>query len=77
MQDDLRRTALRAARSYLRRQGIDPMTVSPKSALAALDDLMKIDGALDAAIWYMNSTDDKAETKRFKREWNAWRKNAR
>lgn len=74
MQEDLRNTALGAARSYLRRAGIDPMSVGPDSAFAALDDLMRLDGGLDAAIWWMNAVSDDDEIKRFKREWKRWQK---
>ena len=63
----LRETALRAARSYLREQGIDPAQVDAEAALAALDDLYRIDQATLASLWYGQTSDN--QIRLFRREW--------
>jgi len=67
-----REIATSAARAYLRRQGIDPMTTGPESGLAALGDLLRLDESTIAAQWYINATEN--QFKLFEQEWRAWRK---
>ena len=67
-----REIATSAARAYLRRQGIDPMTTGPESGLAALDDLLRLDEDTIAAQWYKDASEN--QFKLFKRGWRAWRK---
>lgn len=74
-QAELREIALGAARSYLRRMGIDPATIEPDKALAALDDLYRIDQEVLASIWYGSASDN--QIKLFKREFSKWKERQR
>lgn len=65
-----RKIALGAARSYLRKQGIEPRTASANDAFAALDDLARLDGNLIASRWYVAMS--KNQEKLFRREWANW-----
>jgi len=64
---ELREIAIRAARSYLRAQGTDPAQVNVDAALAALDDLYRIDQAMLASLWYGQASDN--QMREFRREW--------
>jgi len=68
---ELRKISLGAARSYLRDQGIDPAGVSADDALAALDDICRMDGALCVYVWYVQ-LDSTNQTQLFRREWRKW-----
>lgn len=72
----MRDVALGAARSYLRAQGIDPVDASADAALAALDDVSRIDGALVAARWHFEC-DSENQTLLFRREWRRWQRESR
>jgi hypothetical protein len=63
-----RQIALGAARSYLRRQGIEPLRASVDDAFAALDDLARRDGDLVASCWYTAMS--KNQERLFVRDWN-------
>ena len=67
---ELRKIALRAARSYLRAQGADPARVDAQAAMAALDDLYRIDRATLASIWYGQASDN--QVREFRLDWQAW-----
>ena len=67
-----REIAISAARSYLREQGIDPLTCDSLDALEALDDLERLDGETIAAQWYRDATPN--QIKLFEREWRKWRR---
>ena len=64
---ELRKIALGAARSYLRAQGTDPAQVDAQAAMAALDDLYRIDQATLASLWYGQASDNQIQL--FRREW--------
>jgi hypothetical protein len=67
-----RQIALGAARSYLRRQGIDPVTVSASAAFAALDDLERIAGDTMSSRWYASM--NRNQERLFKSEWRKWKR---
>lgn len=66
-QAELRHIAIRAARSYLRMQGVDPAAADDQAALAALDDLFRLDATLISSIWYDRASED--QIKKFRKEW--------
>jgi hypothetical protein len=63
----LRQIALGAVRSELRRQGVDPQTVSAESAYAVVDNLYRTDPQLLVSIWYDKAS--QAERNWFIKEW--------
>jgi len=65
-----RRIAAGAARSQLRRWGIDPKTVDAASALRVLDDIYRVDPELIASLWYGEASDN--QIRLFKKEWIKW-----
>ena len=67
-----REIAISTARSYLREQGIDPLTCESEDALIALDDLSRIESDKVGCQWYLSASDN--QIKLFRREWRAWRK---
>ena len=63
--NNMRYTAIRAARSYLREQGVASPTV--KDAHKALDDLNRIQPDTDAAAWWRQA--NKSQLAKFRTEW--------
>ena len=63
----MRRVAQGAARSQMRRQGIDPKQASAEDALRVLDDIYRVDPELIAALWYGQASDN--QIRLFEREW--------
>jgi len=51
-----RQIAIQAARSYLRKQGTNPIWASADDALEALDDCYRLDVQTVASQWYWNAS---------------------
>lgn len=68
---EMRRVAIGAARSEMRRMGVDPSTQSQQDALLVLDDLARLHPELIASYWYQNASD--AQRRLFDREWRRWK----
>ena len=65
-----RRLAIGAARSEMRRVGLDQGDMSAEQALMVLDDLTRTEPYLEASIWYRNASENQIVL--FKREWRYW-----
>lgn len=65
-----RRIAIGAARSEIRRMGLQPQFYTPKQALEVLDDLLRKEPDLVASQWYATATDHQID--RFWKEWASW-----
>jgi hypothetical protein len=72
---EMRTVAMQATRSYLRSMGIDPVTVDAKGAMQALDDICRNGEALTCYVWWVQC-ESSNQTRLFRSEWNAWRKDA-
>ena len=70
-----RQIAIQAARSYLRKQGIDPAQASADDALDALDDCYRLDAQTIASQWYWNASN--RQILLFRREWRQHNANSR
>jgi len=65
-----RQIALNTARSYLRKQGINPAQASADDALEALDDCCRLDAQYIASLWYWQASN--RQVLLFRREWRRW-----
>ena len=66
-----RQIAIQAARSYLRKQGVNPIQASADDALEALDDCYRLDAQTIASLWYGQASN--RQVLLFRREWRQWR----
>lgn len=66
----MRRFAIGAARSEMRRAEYSTERMTPEAALRILDDLARKDRHSEASIWYLNASDN--QIKLFKREWRKY-----
>ena len=66
-QQKMRQVALGAARSEMRRLGMEPIDKDADAALQVLDDLDRMEPDLVASIWYSGASNN--QIRLFKREW--------
>ena len=66
-----RQIAIQAARSYLRKQGVNPIQASADDALEALDDCYRLDAQAIASLWYGQTSE--WQIRLFRKEWEQWK----
>lgn len=71
-QAEMRRVAMQAARSQLRRIGIKPVNATANDALDALDDLMRSEPDLIASQWYEKA--GPGDVFLFRSDWLTWKR---
>jgi hypothetical protein len=62
-----RQIAIGAARSQMKKMGIDPKTETSSDALTVLDDIARCEPNLIASKWYNKASDNQITL--FKRDW--------